>query len=101
MANDPDLDKFDDMAARIKQAEVGSKQRPSGDAPFDKGVIRASRAGMDFIAAVTVCAGLGWLADKYLGTSPWGILVLSLIGFVVGVMNVWRSLGGRPDGKME
>lgn len=36
---------------------------------------------------------LGWLLDRWLGTSPWGLMVLLLLGFAAGVFNVMRAAG--------
>jgi len=47
-------------------------------------------AGTEFIAAVLVGAGLGYLIDLGLGTSPWGLLILLLMGFAAGILNVIR-----------
>jgi ATP synthase protein I len=42
---------------------------------------------------VVVGAGLGWLIDRWLGISPWGLMVFLLLGFAAGVLNVTRSAG--------
>jgi ATP synthase protein I len=46
---------------------------------------------------VLVGAGLGWLIDRLLGTSPWGLIVLLLLGFAAGVLTVMRSAGVIPE----
>jgi ATP synthase protein I len=56
-------------------------------------VAQAIRLGGEFIAGVLVGAGLGWLIDWWLGTSPWGLVVFLLLGFVAGVLNVLRAAG--------
>ena len=40
-----------------------------------------------------VGAGIGWLLDRWLGISPWGLIVFLLLGFAAGVLNVMRSAG--------
>ena len=40
-----------------------------------------------------VGAGLGWLIDRWLGISPWGLIVFLLLGFAAGVLNVMRTAG--------
>lgn len=57
------------------------------------GVGQALRLSSEFIAGVAVGAGLGWLIDRVAGTSPWGLIVFLLLGFVAGVLNVLRSAG--------
>jgi ATP synthase protein I len=40
-----------------------------------------------------VGAGIGWLIDRWVGISPWGLIVFLLLGFAAGVLNVMRSAG--------
>ncbi|ODT47533.1 MAG: hypothetical protein BGO80_15020 [Devosia sp. 63-57] len=54
------------------------------------GLARGLRIGTEFIAAVLVGAGIGYLIDFGLGTSPWGLLILLLMGFAAGILNVIR-----------
>ena len=53
----------------------------------------ALRLGADFAAGVVLGAALGWGVDRLFGTSPWGLIVLLLFGFVAGVFNVLRTAG--------
>ena len=55
------------------------------------GHARAVRLGTEFIAAIIVGSGIGYFADLALGTSPWIMLVMVLVGFAAGVLNVVRS----------
>ena len=36
---------------------------------------------------------MGWLLDRWLHTSPWGLMVFLLLGFGAGVLNVMRAAG--------
>ena len=84
-----------DLASRIKRAQA------SEDAPGDAEITatnrdmsamsRGLRLGSEFIAAILVGAGLGYLLDLWLKTSPWLLLVMLLVGFAAGVLNVVRS----------
>jgi ATP synthase protein I len=72
-----------------------------GDEPAGGGSGRASAASLsgalrlssEFIAGILGGGGLGWVVDHFLGTSPWGLIVLLLLGFVAGVYNVMRDSG--------
>lgn len=79
MAEDPEKD--------IK-AEVGEQRSELGS------YVRLSQVGYDFSASVLACGFIGWLADRYLDTQPWGLLVMIVVGFVVGLTNMWRILSG-------
>jgi ATP synthase protein I len=39
---------------------------------------------------------IGWGFDRLLSTSPFGLIVFFLLGFVAGVVNVVRSAGVVP-----
>ena len=71
---------------------------PSGNEQ-GKAQARASAMAMGFrlsselVAGVLVGAGLGWGFDRLLSTSPWGLIVFLLLGFIAGVMNVMRTAG--------
>ena len=47
--------------------------------------------GLEFIVAVAVVGGVGWWADKRLGTLPWLTLVGVAIGFAVGLWTVVKA----------
>jgi ATP synthase protein I len=94
MGIDPESEKLDAMAARIRQAEgkpVATENRS------DVKPMSISGVGFDFLGAVLVCGFLGWLADRMIGTKPWGLLIMLLVGFAVGITNVWRALGNKAD----
>lgn len=72
------------------------------------GHARAVRFGSEFIAAIIVGTGIGYFADLFFGTTPWIMLVMVLVGFAAGVMNVVRSAAEMnasveitPDMKLE
>lgn len=84
-----------DLAARIARAQAGGRAKNDdaqrGAVKNFTGMGRALRLGTEFIAAIIVGAGAGFLLDQWLGTGPWLMLVLLLIGFAAGVLNVTRS----------
>jgi ATP synthase protein I len=94
------------LEAHRGQAEPAPRRAGSGAV---QGMGQALRLASEFVAGILVGAGLGWLIDWWLGTSPWGLIVFLLLGFVAGVLNVLRAAGlvrqpegpgpGRPDGK--
>jgi ATP synthase protein I len=53
----------------------------------------AIKLSSEFIAAIMVGVGIGWVIDRWAGTSPWGLIVFLLLGFAAGVLNVLRSAG--------
>jgi ATP synthase protein I len=51
------------------------------------------RLSTELVGGVIVGAGIGWLLDRWLGISPWGLIVFLLLGFAAGVLNVMRAAG--------
>ena len=54
---------------------------------------RGFRMSTELVAGVVVGALIGWLLDRWLGISPWGLIVFLLLGFAAGVLNVMRAAG--------
>jgi F0F1-type ATP synthase assembly protein I len=48
------------------------------------------------VGAVIIGAGLGYFADRRLGTSPTFTLILGAAGFAAGIYEVIRRLTGKP-----
>jgi ATP synthase protein I len=60
---------------------------------------RGFRLSTELVAGVLVGAALGWLLDRWLGISPWGLIVFLLLGFAAGVLNVMRVAGVNTGSK--
>lgn len=43
----------------------------------------------ELLAGLLVLGGLGFLADRYVGTAPWGLSVGIMLGFAAGLYLVW------------
>jgi ATP synthase protein I len=52
--------------------------------------------GTEMLSGILVLAGLGWLVDRWLGTTPWLFAVGALLGFAAGLYLVWLR-AGRMD----
>jgi ATP synthase protein I len=91
------------LSARLQRLGEGlgqarDRDRPARDADADRattasGYARGFRLSSELVAGVVVGAGLGWLIDRLLGISPWGLIIFFLLGFAAGVLNVMRSAG--------
>lgn len=66
---------------------------PSGDA---SAMARGFRLSTELVGGVLLGAALGWLIDRWLGISPWGLIVFLLLGFAGGILNVMRAAGVIP-----
>lgn len=51
---------------------------------------RGLRIAAEFVAAILVGSGIGYLIDQIAGTTPWALLVMFMVGFAAGILNVTR-----------
>ncbi|MDB5596611.1 MAG: synthase protein [Hyphomicrobiales bacterium] len=54
----------------------------------------------EFVAGIVVGALLGWQFDKWLGTSPALLLIMSMLGAGAGFWNVYR-IAAAPTGSQR
>ncbi len=83
-----DKEKLDDLSERIRQA--GAKPEKQ----VESSPLR--NAGYDFAGTLFGSVILGFLLDKMFGTAPWIMVGMVVLGFVTGLMGVWRVLQ-KPD----
>jgi ATP synthase protein I len=57
---------------------------------------RGFRLSSELIAGVVVGAVIGLAFDHFLSTSPFGLIVFLMLGFIAGVVNLVRSAGVVP-----
>lgn len=79
--------------ATVRRDEREDDAREGRAEESRKGYAVAMKLSSEFISAIIVGALLGYLLDRFVGTSPWGMIVFLLLGFCAGVLNVLRSAG--------
>jgi ATP synthase protein I len=110
---DRNLPPSDEAALSARLRRLGERlgqqhpDRPSGSEPGQRpnadpsGIARGFRLSAELVAGVLVGAGIGWLLDRWLGISPWGMIVFLLLGFAAGVLNVMRVAGVVPANRLD
>jgi ATP synthase protein I len=78
------------LAQASQPSENGSGPRQTADA---SAFARGFRLSTELVGGVLAGAVIGWLLDRWLGISPWGLIVFLLLGFAAGVLNVMRAAG--------
>jgi ATP synthase protein I len=95
------LGSLDHRLSEIRDSREVRTDQPgagSGDgAARSSAMARGFQLSSELIAGVVVGALIGWGFDRLLSTSPFGLIVFVLLGFVAGVLNVIRSAGVAPD----
>ena len=61
---------------------------------LQQGIGSGLRIGIELVVAIGVATGLGWATDHWLGTRPWGMIVLFFLGVAAGMLNVYRAVAG-------
>lgn len=101
-----------DLSARLKRLDAGLDRKRADTAAAARtrraatpaeatALAKGIRISAEFMAGVILGGVLGWSVDHYLGTKPWGLVVLLLLGFATGVYNVMRVSGftGGPGSR--
>jgi F0F1-type ATP synthase assembly protein I len=58
-----------------------------------EGWYRMAGAGFEFIVAVMLFGGIGWGLDRWLGSSPWLLIVGAGFGFFTGLYILMKMAG--------
>ncbi len=97
LPDSPDEEGQSDLDARVKDARErnGLDKVPPASAG-DRSIGLAARSGIEFVAAIAVAAGLGVLIDRWLHSSPAALLILLVLGFAAGLLNVYRAMNNEP-----
>ena len=104
MKNDQRTESLDKLNIQLDKARKSQDRRAGLDVPEERVARRlafrlAGRAGVEIVAGFGFGAALGWLLDDWLGTWPWLLLVLTLLGTAAGMMNtlrvVWKPITGQ------
>ncbi len=86
------------LGERIDRARAGraddAAAKPAGGGVPQHGMGLGFRIGLEFVVAIGVATGLGWAFDRWLGTRPWGMIVLFFLGVGAGMVNVYRAVTG-------
>jgi ATP synthase protein I len=85
------------LGERIDKARAQNvrSQPAAGDrSAVQQGLGLGLRIGIELVVAIGVATGLGWAIDRWLGTRPWGIIVLFFLGVAAGMLNVYRAVSG-------
>jgi ATP synthase protein I len=85
------------LGERIDKARAQNvRDQPAvGDrSAMQQGLGLGLRIGIELVVAIGVATALGWAIDRWLGTRPWGIIVLFFLGVAAGMLNVYRAVSG-------
>ena len=89
------------LKERIALAKAKHDDDPTNDPDYDPNAYNtgsamgdAMRVGVELVCAVGVGAFIGYWIDQWLGTAPFGMIVLFFMGFAAGFLNIYRAQTG-------
>jgi ATP synthase protein I len=91
--------RIDALEARLQAAREREIQRnkPVGGAEADANYRMGSRVLAELIGGIGGGAFIGWVIDRFAGTSPWGLLVVMALGVIVAFRSIIRMASQRPE----
>ena len=92
----PEDERLDDLKQRLD--EVAQRNDKAGPDPTDTMAAGfAMRAITEILVALAVCTIAGYYLDRYLGTTPWMMIILMPLGVLGAVLVGWLK-GRFADG---
>jgi ATP synthase protein I len=86
--------RLDSLRERLAARRVESDDEDRGRRSADRRAYGLGlRLATDLVAGTLVGGAIGWFVDWWLGTSPWGLIVLLLLGVAAGILNAMRDAG--------
>ena len=90
-----------DLDSRLKRARAVESEgdRAASEArERGKGLSQALKIGVELVAALAVGVGVGLLLDRWLGTTPWLLIMFFVLGAAAGMLNVYRVMTNMSQG---
>jgi ATP synthase protein I len=85
----PDDDRLKELGKRLDEASA-AQQADDQDVTDGMAASFAMRAIVELLVALAVCTIGGYYLDKYLGTTPWMMILLMPLGQAAGIWNIMR-----------
>jgi len=82
---------YDDLSERIARAKA--EHEIHGPSSARAAENKGWAIGIEFVGAVLVSAAIGWGIDTYtgLGTKPWAMIIMLVMGFAAGVYRAMQT----------
>lgn len=93
-AEDPRLAALDE---RLRDARAHEAARSGVKVDARAGYAQGNRVISALIGSLVGSALIGWLIDRWFGTTPWGLIVMLFLGIAVAFRQIIRISGERPE----
>ena len=85
------LKELDQRIRAVRQQQKDEWEAPARGRVDATGWAFGMRLTIDLISGIAVGVGLGWLLDRWLGTSPFLLILFFFLGSAAGILNVYRN----------
>jgi ATP synthase protein I len=86
------LEQLDKRLNAARKAGDHGPRTATGQAIEQKsGLAVAWRISIELAVAIGVCAAIGIAFDRWLGTTPWLLILFLFLGFGAGIRNVYKT----------
>jgi ATP synthase protein I len=79
-----------ELKGRAPPRPASAQKTEPKSSPAGSAMSLGLRAGSEFVSAVIIGLGIGWVLDRALHTNPAFLIVFFLIGVAAGIWNVIR-----------
>lgn len=97
MTEPQSTDRLQEIGARLAEAKRRARPDPDPRKVAGSAMAQGFRLSLELVSGVLVGAGLGFLLDQWLGTKPWGMIVLFLLGTCAGFANLMRAVAREAE----
>ena len=86
----PTDDRIKDLGTRLDESLAAQNDKTGPDPTDTMAAGFALRAISEILVALAVCTIGGYYLDRFLGTTPWMMIILIPLGQAAGIWNVMR-----------
>ena len=97
MSESEPSDRLARLDERLREARARDRVETGtgpDNAGLQQGMAAGLRIGVELVVAIVVATGLGWVIDRWAGTSPWVTIAMFFLGVAAGMVNVYRAVTG-------
>ena len=96
VGEDARIDALDERLKALREREE-KRNRPTAGTETDESYRVGNRVLSELLGGIAGGLFLGWVIDRFAGTSPWGLLVMLFLGIGVAFRNIIRISNRHPD----
>jgi ATP synthase protein I len=110
----PSLTELDEELRKARARHDAEQGGSRPGLPAERGASAGYRVSVELFAGMLFGGGVGWFLDRWLGTRPWLLVGMFLLGSAAGLMNAYRAIKraeressgpviakGKPGAEME